>query len=204
MLFHDSPLPAPNPRKVRIFASEKGIELPMREVSILKGEHKAPDYLALNPVGQTPALTLDDGETISESVAICRYLEALHPDPPLFGAGPAEIARTDMWLRRVELRLGVPVGMIWIHTHPYTARAVPKQFTEFGESNRPAVTRALELFDRQLGGNEWLAGGSFSIADIVLLCTIDFASFIGVKPLDEHPHLKDWHMRASSRPSATA
>jgi glutathione S-transferase len=141
MLFYDSAMPAPNPRRVRIFAAEKGITLPTQDVSIMKGEHKSEDFKAVNPLGQTPALKLDDGTCLSESVAICRYLEALHPEPPLFGSTPTEIAQVEMWSRRVELRLMVPTGMIWIHTHPFTARVVPHQYKEFGESNRtPAPT----------------------------------------------------------------
>ena len=97
MLFYDSPNPAPNPRRVRIFAAEKGIELPSRQVSIPAREHKAPEYIAKNPRGQTPALELDDGTVIAESVAICRYLEALHPEPPLFGTTPEDIGVIEMW-----------------------------------------------------------------------------------------------------------
>ncbi|URW76525.1 glutathione S-transferase family protein [Sphingomonas donggukensis] len=204
MLFYDTPLPAPNPRRVRIVAAEKGIVLPTVTVQIAKSEHKAPEFLAVNPLGQTPALVLDDGEVLTESIAICRYLDALHPEPPLFGRTPIEIARVDMWMRRVEFRLGNPLAMLWIHAHPFTAKIVPQQFREFGDSNRPAIARALALFDTRLADTQWLAGDSFSIADVVLLCTIDFMTFVGIKLTDETPHLKDWHMRASSRPSATA
>ena len=99
MIYYDSPNPAPNPRRVRIFAAEKGIELPTQMVSITAREQKSPEFMALNPRGQTPALQLDDGTVIAESIAVCRYLEALHPEPSLFGATPAALGTIEMWDR---------------------------------------------------------------------------------------------------------
>lgn len=202
MLFYDSPDPAPNPRRVRLFAAEKGIALPTQEVSITQGQHKAPEYLAINPLGQTPALALDDGTVLTESVAICRYLEALHPEPPMFGAEAAETARIEMWMRRVELRLMVPVSMVWVHTHPFTARLQPR-FEAWGEANRPRAQAALKLFDEALGRTPFLTGETFTMADILLLTTIDFATFIGLPPAPENEHLMTWHKRVSARPSVT-
>ncbi len=204
MLFYDSPNPAPNPRRVRIFAAEKHMRLPTTQVSITAGEHKAADYLAVNPYGQTPALALDNGVVLTESVAICRYLDALHPEPPLFGHGPVGQAQVDMWTRRVELRLMTPLAMVWAHTHPFTARVVKPQYTEFGESQRPRVTAAMAEFDRALAGRDWLDGEGYTIADIVLLTTIDFAAFVGISMPDELTALTDWHARATARPSAAA
>lgn len=203
MLFYDAANPAPNPRRVRIFLAEKGVEVPTKQLAIVQGEHKAREFLALNPLGQIPALVLDDGTVIAESIAICRYFEALHPDPPLFGVGAQGMAEVDMWTRRVELRFGTPLSMIWQHTHPYTARVVVPQFKDFGESNRAKVTDALRLFDSHLGDRTWLCD-AYSIADIVLLTTIDFATFIGVTLPEEFAALKRWHDRASARPSAAA
>jgi glutathione S-transferase len=204
MIFYNSPMPAPNPRRVRIFAAEKGIALPTQDVSLLKREHKSAEFLALNPLGQTPTLKLDDGSIITESVAICRYLEALQPDPPLFGADAKSIGQIDMWSRRVEMLLGAPVGMIWVHTHPLTAAIVPERFPEFGESNRPRVRAAMALCNEALGQTEFLAGDYFSMADINLLCTIDFAGFIGLPIADDLDKLRGWHARVSARPSAAA
>ena len=204
LLFYDSPNPAPNPRRVRIFMAEKAIRVPNAPVSITAGEHKGADYLAINPYGQTPSLALDNGTVLTESVAICRYLEALHPEPPLFGKGPLNTAQVDMWTRRVELRLMTPLAMVWAHTHPFTARVVKPQYTEFGESQRPRVLAAMKEFDTALQGREWLDGERYTIADIVLLTTIDFAAFVGVAMPDELTALKDWHDRASARPSAQA
>lgn len=204
MLFYDSPNPAPNPRRVRIFAAEKGIDLPSEEVSILKGEHRGEAYRAINPLGQTPALRLDNGAVLTESVAICRYLEALHPEPALFGSDPLDAATIEMWIRRIELRLMVPTGMIWMHTHPFTARVMPHQYKDFGESNRALVERALRMCDDALGETPFIAGERYSMADIVLLTTIDFGTFIGLTVPEELARLNDWHRRVSARASAQA
>lgn len=203
MLFFNSPNPAPNPRRVRIFAAEKGIALDTRDLSIPAGEHKSPEFLALNPRGQTPALQLDDGTAIAESVAICRYLEATHPEPPLFGRDAKEQALIEMWNRRVEMILMLPVGAVWVHTHPFTAR-LPGRNAEWGEANRPRVEEALRFFDSALEGREFLAADHYSIADILLLTTVDFATFIGMAVPDNLESLRAWHARVSARPSAAA
>lgn len=204
MLFYDSPQPAPNPRRVRIFLAEKHVRIATTAVSITRGEHKGDAFLAVNPLGQTPALALDNGAVLTESVAICRYIEALHPEPPLFGHGALNIAQVDMWTRRVELRLMNPLAMVWAHTHPFTARVVKPQYTAFGESQRPRVTTAMQELDRALAGRDWLDGERYTIAEIVLLTTIDFAAFIGIAMPDELTALREWHARASARPSAQA
>ena len=203
MLFYDSPNPAPNPRRVRIFAAEKGIELSSKEVSIPKREQKAPDYVAKNPRGQTPILELDDGTVIAESVAIMRYLEAEQPDPPLFGTTAREIAEIEMWNRRVEMILMPAIAAVWVHTHPFTA-ALPGRNAEWGESNRPRVVEGMRFFDESLEGREYLAGSAFSAADILLLTTVDFAKFIGLEMPSECANLLRWHERVSARPSASA
>jgi glutathione S-transferase len=203
MLFFNSPNPAPNPRRVRIFAAEKGITLPTRDLSIPAREHKSDEFVALNPRGQTPALQLDDGTVIAESVAICRYLEVMHPQPPLFGVSATEQATIEMWNRRVEMILMPPIGAVWVHTHRFTA-ALPGRNTEWGESNRPRAFEALRYFNGVLEAREYLAGESFSIADILLLCTVDFGTFVGLAVPDDLTHLKQWHARVSARPSASA
>lgn len=203
MLFFNSPNPAPNPRRVRIFAAEKGISLPMRDISIPAREQKSPEFMALNPRGQTPALQLDDGTVIAESVAICRYLEGLHPEPPLFGGDALSQAMIEMWSRRVEMVLMAPVGAVWVHTHAFTAR-LPGRNAEWGEANRSRVDEALRFFDESLRDREWLAGAHYSIADILLLTTVDFAGFVGMAIPDDLTALRDWHARVSARPSAAA
>ena len=203
MLFYDSPNPAPNPRRVRIFAAEKGIELPSKEISIPAREQKSEEFLKINPRGQTPALETDDGEIITESVAICRYLEALHPEPPLFGTTPIEIAHVEQWCRRVEMILMPPVGAVWVHTHAFTAR-LPGRNTEWGEANRPRVEDAFRFFDASLEGREFLATDRYTMADILLLTTMDFARFVGCGAPENCAALHAWHERVSARPSASA
>ena len=203
MIFYNSPNPAPNPRRVRIFAAEKGIALEMRDLSIPAREHKSDEFIALNPRGQTPALQLDDGTVIAESVAICRYLEGLHPAPPLFGSGAKEQALVEMWNRRVEMVLMPPVGAVWVHTHKFTER-LPGRIAEWGEANRPRIVDAMRFFDESLAGREFLAADHFTISDILLLTTIDFSTFIGMPVPDDLTHLKQRLARVSARPSAAA
>jgi glutathione S-transferase len=204
MRLYNSPNPAPNPRRVRMFAAEKGIALQVEQVSLIAHEHKSPDYLAINPRGQTPALALEDGTVITESVSICRYLEAMHPDPPLFGTNPVEMATIDMWIRRTEFVLGASVSAIWVHTHPLTAKIVLERFEDYGDSHRPKVTAAMAMCNDALANTPHIAGDNFSAADIMLLSIIDFAGFIGLPIPEEMTHLRDWHDRVSSRPSAQA
>jgi glutathione S-transferase len=197
--------PAPNPRKVRIFLAEKGIAVEQVRVPLMKRAHKAPEFLRKNSLGQLPVLELDDGTCIAESIAICRYFEELAPSPPLFGTGPLGRANVEMWTRRAEFRLWAPIGQVWIHADPRTAAVVPHQYTEFGEMNRTVVANAMKWLDRELSdGRAFLAGADYSIADIVLLCGIDFAKFVQMEMPEDCAHLIDWHARVSSRPSAAA
>lgn len=204
MLFYDAANPAPNPRRVRIYLSEKGLSVPSESLSIPKGEHKGEAFLEVNPLGQVPALRLDDGSVLTESIAICRFFEAMHPEPPLFGTGPRGIAEVEMWLRRAELRMMVPLSMVWAHTHPFTARVVKPQYTEYGESQRPRVIGAMREFNEALGSREFLDGKGYSMADIVLLTIVDFARFVGIAIPEEAAGLIAWHERVSARPSALA
>lgn len=204
MIFYDTPSPAPNPRRVRMFAAEKGIDLPMQTVSLVAREHKSAEHLARNPLGQVPVLVLDDGTAISETVAICRYLEALHPAQPLFGETPLEIAVIEMWIRRTEFALGSPVRAYWVNVHPYTAKVVPERFEDFGKAAVPQALAAMGVFDAALAEARFIAGETFSMADIVLLSTLDFANFIGIAIPDGLTNLRRWHAEVSARPSASA
>lgn len=204
MLLYDAPMPAPNPRRVRIYLAEKGLTVPTQSLSILAGEQKGADFVAKYPAGQLPVLELDDGRMIGESIAICRYFEALHPEPPLFGTDPVSVAEVEMWTRRVEFNFGAAIRNIWIHTHPLTARVVKQQYTEFGESNRPLAHAAMMTFDAALRKTAFLAGDGFTMADIALLSTLDFGIFIGVPVPEEAEALKAWHARILARPSALA
>jgi glutathione S-transferase len=202
MKLYGAPNPAPNPRRVRIYLAEKGIDLAETPVDLRAREQKAPEHRARNAAGQVPTLVLDDGRSLSESVSICRYLESLNPDPPLFGRDAFEAAEIDQWIRRVEFILMNPVAMFWRHAHPFTSSLLT-QFRDFGESNREAAAHAMRWFDEQLGESEHLAG-SYSMADICLLTTVDFAAWIGLGSPAEYANLARWHAAVSSRPSAAA
>jgi glutathione S-transferase len=203
MKLYGAPMPAPNPRRVRIFLAEKGLEVPEIPLDLRKREHKSEEHRARNSLGQVPTLELDDGTTISETVAICRYLEELHPTPSLFGVTALEKARVDMWVRRIEFQLMAPVGNFWRHAHPFTA-ALLTQHKAFGESNREAYERAQRWLDGELAGRDFIAGEAYSMADICALTSVDFAEWIGL-PIDpERANLLAWRERVGARPSAAA
>jgi glutathione S-transferase len=203
MKLYGAAMPAPNPRRVRIFLAEKGIDAPEIPLNLLAREHKSPEHRARNPLGQVPTLELDDGTMISETVSICRYIEAEHPEPSLFGRTAREVALTDMWIRRVEFVLMQPVGNYWRHAHPRTA-ALLTQYKDFGESNVARYADAQHVFERQLESSPFLAGDTFTIADICALTTIDFADWIGLHLEPDNRQLAGWRERVSSRPSASA
>jgi len=198
--------PAPNPRRVRIFLKEKGIDIELVPTPIMKRAHKSPEHMARNPLGQVPVLELGDGTFISESVSICRYLEELHPEPNLFGRDAKERALIDMWIRRVEFRVMMPVGQVWVHTHPFTtavaAQAFGQQFKEFGSANRKVFESGCHLFDKDIGGRGYIASERYTMADIVAQSTFDFARFIGLDIPADCAHLTAWYARVNDRPSA--
>jgi len=194
----------PNPRRVRMFLAEKGIDVPEIRLDLAKREQKAPDYRLKNSLGQVPTLELDDGTTISETVAICRYFEELQPEPSLFGRTALEKAKVDMWVRRIEFQVMQPVEQFWRHAHPRTATVV-HQYTDFGESNRAVYANAQRWLDGELSdGRPFIAGQALSMADICALSMIDFARVIGLDSEPDRPHLSAWHERVSARPSAAA
>jgi glutathione S-transferase len=203
MILYGAPNPAPNPRRVRIFLQEKGIDLPETLVNMMKREHKSPEFRAKNSMGQIPTLELDDGSTISETVAICRYFEETNPEPPLFGTSALERALVDQWIRRIEFAVMMPVGQFWRHAHPRTA-ALLTQYKDFGESNKETYKGAQKYMNRELAERPFVVGDSYTMADICLLSTVDFADWIGLPLEDEFEHLKAWHGRVTARPSATA
>lgn len=201
MKLYSAPMPAPNPRRVRMTAAEKGIMLDEVMLDLRRRDHKAADHLARNALGQVPVLVLDDGTTIAETVSICRYLDATHPDPPLFGRTPVDVALIDMWIRRIEIQIGEPTKMFWRHAHPATA-ALLTQYRDFGASNRGQLTQAMTWFDRELtDGRVFVMGDVFTMADIVAVTIIDFATLIGLDPLTDCVNAGAWHGRAAARPS---
>jgi len=195
---------APNPRRVRIFLAEKGIEVERRHIDIMTEEHKTPDMIERNPFMRVPVLELDDGTCIAEAMAICRYFEALHPVPALFGVSPLEIAMIDMWQRRIELQFMHPIGFAFRHAHPKMAHLENPQIREWSEVNVTRVETVLDLLNAELATRRFIAGDSFSVADIDCLCAVDFMRVARVALKDEHTHLKRWRDEVSARPSASA
>ena len=195
---------APNPRRVRIFLAEKGIEVPRRQLDIMTEEHKTPEISKLNPFTRLPILELDDGRAISESMAICRYFEAVQPDPPLFGTDAVDQAMVEMWQRRVEQALFMPVSYAFRHSHPRMAHLEVPQVKEWGEANLARIPARLEYFDGELGQRQFMAGDRFSVADITGLCAVDFMKVVRLSLSDGHANLRRWHDEVSSRPSASA
>jgi glutathione S-transferase len=195
---------APNPRRVRVFLAEKGISIPTEQVDLGKMEHKSPVYSAVNPLQRVPALELDDGTVIAESMAICRYFELLHPEPPLFGVGPKDTAIVEMWQRRVELHLLFPVAHVFRHSHPAMAVMEVPQVPDWAEANKPRIVEFLELLDGQLKNNRYIAGDRYSVADITGLCAVDFMKPAKLSVPGNLTNIHRWHAEVSARPSAQA
>jgi glutathione S-transferase len=195
---------APNPRRVRIFLAEKGVSVPLVPVDLSKLEHKTPAFIAVNPLQRTPALELDDGTVISESIAICRYFEELHPEPPLFGIGALDRARIEMWQRRLEFGLLGAVAAVFRHLHPAMAEMEVPQVAAWGEANKPRVVEFLRFLEGELSGREFIAGDRFSVADITGLVGLDFMKPAKLAVPDELAQVRRWHAALSARSSAQA
>lgn len=195
---------APNPRRVRIFLAEKGIEVPFEEVDLMAGALRAPAFTQLNPMQRVPVLILDDGTAIAETVAICRYFEEVRPQPALFGSGARERAIVEMWNRRAELGLFGAITHAFRHLNPKMAALEVPQIAAWGEANRLKVLDILALFDRQLSSHPFVAGDRYSIADITTMVAIDFLKPARIVLPGGLDHLRRWHGEVSARPSATA
>jgi glutathione S-transferase len=194
---------APNPRRVRMFLAEKGIDMDYVQVDIQKGENLSAEMRAKNPLGKIPILELDDGTCIAETDAICTYFEALHPEPPLMGSSALEKGTISMWQRQVELALMLQVGMCFQHTTGYFKdRMVP--VPEYGKEAGINASKYLNILERRLELNTFIAGDTFSIADITALCAIDFARVVNIRIKDEQTNLLRWYDSANSRASAKA
>ncbi len=201
MKLHESP--SPNARRVHVFMAEKGIDMERVPVDIRGGENISPEYLAKNPAGRVPVLELDDGTFLGESVAICRYLEGLHPEPNLFGEGPLETALVDMWQRRVELNfMNEVAGAFRNITGFFKDRETC--VAEWGQVCAEKAPKALTMFDDQLADSPYLAGDRFTIADITLVIALDFAKMVKVVDLPELDNISRWYGEVSQRPSFAA
>jgi glutathione S-transferase len=194
----------PNSYRVRIFLAEKGLEVPLEFIDFAKNEHRAPDFLKLNSLGQIPVLRFDDGTVLTESVAICRYFEALHPESPLFGVEPLEIGRIEMWLRRVELEVFATIGNVALHSNPFFKDRLT-QFPAFAETERKAVPDKWRWLDREMAdGRPFLAGERFSMADIDGMVASWLGEVFDMPIPDGLAHVGPWNERVRSRPSWNA
>jgi glutathione S-transferase len=198
-------LPAsPNARRVRIFLAEKGLEIPMIPVNMIAGENLTDDYLAKNSLGRMPLLELDDGTTISESMAICRYIEEMHPSPALMGSGALESATIEMWQRRMEFEFILPIISIFRHTADmWKDRFV--QIPEVAEQERITVKARIQWLNNELNGKQFIAGDDYTVADITAQCAFVMAkAALGIKIPEELKNLSDWWIKVSTRATARA
>ncbi|UCE87695.1 MAG: glutathione S-transferase family protein [Deltaproteobacteria bacterium] len=202
MKIYDSSM-APNPRRVRMFLAEKGIEVPYEPVDIGKADNRKPPFLAKNPLGGLPVLELDDGTCIAESVAICRYFEELQPEPPLFGTDAQDRARVEMWNRRMEFEIFQTIAQTFRMTHDFFKGRIP-QVPEFGAVCRETAKKRLAWLDEELAGRAFIAGDRYSIADITALTGIDFGRITDIRIAPDQKNLTRWHEAVSARPSAKA
>lgn len=196
LLYVDEGGTAPSPRRVRMYLAEKGLEVP-RERLELHAANRTREFRQKNPVGTLPVLELDDGTCISESLAICRYFEELHPDPPLFGVGPRERAEIEMWTRRQELNLYLPIDLAG-HFRRSGSSEVADEFASWAQ-------QSVRFLDRVLGEREFIAGARLSIADVVAFGALDYgARFAGFRIPADRTHLNAWFAALAARPSASA
>lgn len=193
---------APNPRRVEIFLKEKGIEFESVHLDLMKGENKSPEFLKMNPSGKIPVLELDDGRSLGESVAICRYLEAEYPEPNMFGRDAYELGYIEMRNRQIELELWTQVGTSWKHGPIVGAMGMFEQIPAAKEASDTATNAYYERLDAELAESDYVAGDRFTVADITLLSAVDFAtSMVGLKPAESLSNLWRWHALVSSRDS---
>ncbi|MDX2090028.1 MAG: glutathione S-transferase family protein [Kofleriaceae bacterium] len=202
LLYHDPR--APNPRRVRVFLAEKGVAYDTIEVLIADRAHQTADFRKKNPIALLPVLELADGRVLRESMAICRYVEELHPEPNLFGADAWERAQIEMWNRHAELELLWPISQVFRNTHKFWEGRI-KQAPDFAVVMRELVAERFDWLNHELASRQFMAGDRFSVADITALCALDFGKPSGIRvDAAMHPHLAGWHKRVSERPSAKA
>lgn len=203
MLLYDGGM-APNPRRVRIFLAEKGIDVETVNVEINAMEQKSDKFTKLNPMQRLPVLVLDDGTALSESVAICRYFEEIQPDPPLMGIDARDKAIIEMWQRRMELNLMMPIAQAFRHLHPGAARLENPQIGEWGEVNKPRAVECMGILDGELSSREFIAGDRFSIADITAVVALQFLKPARIEIPEDMTNLLRWFEEISARPSNKA
>ncbi|TVR79260.1 MAG: glutathione S-transferase [Rhodospirillales bacterium] len=209
MRFHDCST-APSPRRVRIFMAEKGISLPTVQVDLKSGEHLEPAFRRLNPWCTVPVLELDDGTCISEAMAVCRFLEEIHPDPPLMGRDAREKGLVAMWEHRCEIDGFLAAAEALRNATPrMKGRALPgpepyEQIPALAERGRKRVQGFFKALDQRLADSAFLAGDTYTVADITAQVAVDFAGWIKLTIPEALVHARRWHDSVSARPSAGA
>ena len=193
---------APSPLKVVIFLKEKGIldQVEIVNLDLGKLEHKTTEYKAIAPNSRVPALQLDDGTIILETTAICRYLEALYPEPNLFGESPIEIASIEMWYSRVTYELMVPLMHGFRHTHPHMSQ-MENQNQEYGLAQRELAVKSLDTYNNIIASREYIAGERFTYADIQMVTSLQFLVRLNRLDIQDYENLNDYINQVSSRPS---
>lgn len=210
MKFYDFTL-APNPQRVRIFMAEKGVTIPTVQVNVRDKEQFSDWFQKLNPHGTIPVLELDDGTCLCESVAICRYIEETHPEPPLMGKDAKDKAVVEMWNRRAEIQGMAAAGEAVRNAAPMfadraiagTPSGVP-QLPELVARGKQSMERFCQRIDSRLGETEYLAGDDFTIADITAYVAIGFAKRIEIQMPESCKNAMRWYAAVESRPSASA
>jgi glutathione S-transferase len=202
MKIYNSPV-APNPRRVRVFLAEKNLQIPLEDIDIGNRVNRQPEFLKKNPLAGVPVLELDDGACIAESVAICRYFEGLHPEPPLMGVDAKDRAVVEMWNRRMEFAILMPIADSFRQRHEFFKGRI-RQLPEYADLQKQNAEDSLKWLDSELANRRYIAGDRFSIADITAMIAVDFGrvSKIAIQP--EQKNLARWHAEVSARPSAKA
>ena len=203
MKLYDLPA-SPNARRVRVFIAEKNLQIEMVPINMMTGENKTEEYLSKNPLGRMPLLELDNGTCIAESIAICRYLENEHPDPPLFGTSSLEQAMIEMWQRRMEFQFLNPMINIFRNTHEmWKDRMI--QIPQIAEIESKDVEEKMVWLNRELEGREYIAGETYSVADITAQCAFVMGkAAVGIRIPEDLSNLDAWWSRVTSRPTARA
>jgi glutathione S-transferase len=202
MILHDLSA-GMHPRRVRIFMAEKGLSIDRREVDAAGGANALPDFLRLNPLGKLPVLELDDGSAIAESLAICRYLEAMHPLPSLMGRTPQASAHIEMWTLRMDHELSQPIALAFVHSSDFYRGRV-EQVPEVASWARSRALQTMAWLDGELAGRSHIAGEDYTLADIVAQCACILGKAVGLRIAPEMSHLSRWFAQVSARPTARA
>jgi glutathione S-transferase len=202
MILHDLAA-GMHPRRVRIFLAEKGISIERREVDAAGGANATPDFLRLNPLGKLPVLELDDGTSIAESLAICRYLEALNPDPPLMGRTPREVADIEMWTLRMDHELSQMIALSFVHSSDFYRGRI-EQIPEVASWARGRALQTMAWLDGELAERSHIAGDGYTLADIVAQCAFVLGKAVGLRIAPDMTNLSRWFAEVTARPTARA